>query len=94
MTQPNGGALDRAATNVYWTNIGRAAAVVTLLLVSYLAKAIIDVQSEVRVLTATISFGMSDRYRASDAARDFKLRDLEIDTIKARVTELERLVRK
>lgn len=96
MNQPgtNGGAIERAAGNVYWTNIGRGAAVVTLLLVSYLAKAIIEVQSDVKVLNATIALGMADRYRGSDAARDFKLRDLEIDTMKSRITEIERIVRK
>lgn len=90
----NGDKAEKLAANAWFTNIGRAAAIAALPLLAYMGKMIIDVQSDVRVLNATITLGMGDRYRASDAARDFKLRDLEIDTMKSRVFDLERLVRK
>lgn len=90
----NGERAEKLAANVWFTNIGRAAAIAALPLLAYMGKMIIDVQSDVRVLNATISMGMGDRYRSSDAGRDFKLRDLELDTLKSRVSELERLSRK
>lgn len=84
---------ERLASNVWFMLIGRAAAIAVLPLLAYLGKAVLDMQGDVRVLNATIGFSMGDRYRGSDAARDFKLRDLEIDTLKARVSEIERQTR-
>lgn len=85
--------VEQLATNVWFLLFGRAAAVVALPLIAYLGKTVLDMQSDVRVLNATIGFSMGDRYRGSDAARDLKLRDLEIDTIKTRLNELERQAR-
>lgn len=92
-TNGNGTKIEQLATNVWLLLLGRAAAVAALPLLAFLGKTVFDVQGDVRVLNATIGFSMSDRYRSSDAARDFKLRDLEIDTVKARLNELERQVR-
>lgn len=89
----NGNGAERIVTNVWFTLLGRAAALAALPLLAYMGKIILDVQGDVRVLNATIGFSMSDRYRGSDAARDLKLRDLEIDTIKQRLSEIERVVR-
>lgn len=89
----NGNGIKRVATNVWLMLLGRAAAIVILPVLGYVVAALISVQSDVRVLNATIGFSMGDRYRGSDAARDLKLRDLEIDTIKMRISEIERLVR-
>lgn len=90
----NGDKAERLAANAWFTNIGRAAAITALPLLAYMGKMIIDVQADVRVLNATISLNMSDRYRGSDALRDFKVRDLELEFLKTRLTEIERIVRK
>lgn len=92
-TNGNGTKIEQLATNVWFLLLGRAAALLALPLLAYFGKIVLDVQSDVRVLNATIGFSMGDRYRGTDAARDLKLRDLEIDTIKARLNELERVVR-
>lgn len=92
-TNGNGTKIEQLATNVWFLLLGRAAALLALPLLAYFGKIVLDVQSDVRVLNATIGFSMGDRYRGTDAARDLKLRDLEIDTIKARLSEVERLVR-
>lgn len=93
LTNGNGNGIERIATNVWLMLLGRAAAIAVLPVLGYVVVTVISVQGDVRVLNATIGFSMGDRYRGSDAARDLKLRDLEIDTIKTRMTDLERIVR-
>lgn len=86
---PNGNGTEKIK-NTWFMLMGQAAAVASLPILGYLGLTVINVQSDVRVLNATITLGMNDRYRGSDAGRDFKIRDLEIETLKQRVSELER----
>jgi len=46
-------------------------------------------RQEIGHLREIIQQGMDDRYRASDARRDFELRDLKIEALKRRVEKLE-----
>jgi hypothetical protein len=45
------------------------------------------------VLTNTVNLLIADRYRADDARRDFALRDLKIDSLSMRISDLEHEVR-
>jgi hypothetical protein len=81
---------ERLAANAWFTNIGRAAAIAGLPLLGTMGWMIIDVRSDVRVLSAQVTLGMTDSYRGADATRDLKFRDLEIDTLKHRVDQVER----
>lgn len=79
--------------SAWFTLIGRAASVVALPVLGWLAVLVINLNADVRVIKATIELQMSDRYRGVDAGRDFKLRDIEIDGLKSRVTNLEVITR-
>lgn len=46
-------------------------------------------QAQVASIQTTINQGTNDRYRGSDAARDFMARDREISRLEDRVTKLE-----
>ncbi len=85
--------VEKAAANAWFTLIGRGAVVATLAIASWMGLAIIALQSDVKVLSTTVALGMSDRYRADDARRDFQLRDLRIDTLAMRLSDLEHEVR-
>ena len=85
--------VEKAAANAWFTLIGRGAVVVTLGIASWMGLAIISLQTDVKVLSTTISLGMSDRYRADDARRDFLLRDLRLETLTMRLSDLEHEVR-
>ena len=81
--------VEKAAANAWFMLIGRGAVVVTLAIASWMGLAIIALQSDVKVLSTTVALGMSDRYRADDARRDFQLRDLRIDVLTMRLSDLE-----
>ena len=84
---------EKAAANAWFTIIGRGAMVASLGLVSWMALAVITLQTDVKVLTNTVNFTMTDRYRGDDARRDFQLRDLRIETLTMRLSDLEHEVR-
>lgn len=52
-----------------------------------------SLNTKVEVLSATVSFNMSDRYRGEDAKRDLSLRDLKIESLDQRIRDLEHEVR-
>ena len=84
---------EKAASNAWFTIVGRSAMVATLGVTAWLVQGQIAVQTDLKVLTNTVSFNMADRYRADDARRDFQLRDLKIETLQTRLSELEHEVR-
>jgi len=85
--------VEKAAANAWFTLIGRGAMIATLGVASWMVLAIIALQSDVKVLSTTVGLGMSDRYRADDARRDFQLRDLKLDVLTMRLSDLEHEVR-
>jgi hypothetical protein len=85
--------IEKAAANAWFTLIGRGAVVATLAIASWMGLAVISLQSDVKVLSTTVALGMSDRYRADDARRDFQLRDLKLETLTMRLSDLEHEVR-
>jgi hypothetical protein len=84
---------EKAASNAWFTIIGRSAMLATMGLASWLLQAVGSLQTEVKVLANTVSFTMSDRYRGDDAKRDFQLRDLKIDALSERLQNIEHDVR-
>lgn len=84
---------ERAATSAWFKLVGQAAGPLAFAGIVYVAAQIPSMQSDIRIVTTTLNNMMSDRYRADEARRDFQLRDLKIDTIEARLRELEHDVR-
>jgi hypothetical protein len=84
---------EKAAANAWFTIAGRGAMIATLGIASWMVLAIIALQSDVKVLSTTVALGMTDRYRADDARRDFQLRDLRLETLTMRLSDLEHEVR-
>ncbi len=84
---------EKAAANAWFTIAGRGAMLATLGIASWIVASVIGLQSDIKVLSTTVALGMSDRYRADDARRDFQLRDLRIDTLAMRLSDLEHEVR-
>jgi AraC-like DNA-binding protein len=84
---------EKAAANAWFTIVGRTAMVATLGVTGWLVQGQIAVQTDLKVLANTVNFSMQERYRADDARRDFQLRDLKIDTIAMRLSDLEHEVR-
>jgi|SRR5882672_3189626 len=84
---------EKAAANAWFTIIGRGAMLATMGLASWLLQAVGTLQTDVKVLTNTVSFTLSDRYRGDDAKRDFQLRDLRIDVLAERLSTIEHEVR-
>jgi hypothetical protein len=85
--------VEKAAANAWFTLIGRGAVVATLAIASWMGLAVISLQSDVKVLSNTVALGMTDRYRADDARRDFQLHDLRVETLAMRLSDLEHEVR-
>jgi hypothetical protein len=85
--------VEKTAANAYFAIIARAAMVASLGVASWMALAIITLQTDVKVLTATINFTMTDRYKGDDAKRDLAIRDLKIDALDQRVRDIEHEVR-
>ena len=84
---------EKAAANAWFTIVGRSAMVATLGVTAWLVQGQISVQTDLKVLTNTVSLNMSDRYRGDDARRDFQLRDLKIEILQMRLSDLEHEVR-
>lgn len=85
--------VEKAAANAWFTLIGRTAMLGTIGLVGWQLQAIGTLQTDVKVLTATLNFTMADRYRGDDAKRDFALRDLKLEALDQRIRDLEHEVR-
>jgi len=84
---------EKAASNAWFMIIGRSAMIGTLALVGWNLQATGTLQTDVKVLTNTVNFTMSDRYRGEDARRDLQLRDIKIDALSTRLSDLEHDVR-
>jgi len=80
--------VERLASNAWFTLIGRGSMVVGFALLAYLGRTLVEVQSDLKVLTNTVALNMSDRYRGIDAQRDLQIRDIKIDALKSRIDEL------
>lgn len=52
-----------------------------------------DMSTKLEVLSVTVAAGVSDRYRSTDAARDFALQKVIIESLDHRVTALEKVKR-
>ena len=65
----------------------------TMALVGWLLQAVGTLQTDVKVLTNTVNFSMTDRYRGDDAKRDFAIRDLKLDALDQRLRDIEHEVR-
>jgi len=65
----------------------------TMGLVGWLLQAVGTLQTDIKVLTNTVNFSMTDRYRGDDAKRDLTIRDLKIDALDQRLRDLEHVVR-
>jgi len=81
------------ASNAWFTIIGRTAMLGTMGLVGWQLQAVGTLQTDVKVLTTTVSFTMSDHYRGEDAKRDLSLRDIKIDGLEVRLRDLEHEIR-
>jgi hypothetical protein len=81
------------AQNSWFTVLGRGAAIAALGLLGWTLVSIISLQSDVRVLSAELNSWAPTRYTAGDAMRDFQLRDLKIESLASRLSELEHEVR-
>jgi len=88
---------ERTAANAWFTIVGRGVMILTPVIVipllGWAVQSLIALNTKVEVLGNTVNFGMTDRYRADDARRDFALRDLRIDTLTMRLSDLEHEVR-
>lgn len=84
---------EKAAANAWFTIAGRTAMVGTIGLTGWLLQAVGALQTDVKVLTTTVSFQMQDRYRGEDAQRDLRLRDIQIESLRERISDLEHEVR-
>lgn len=91
----------KLADNTALIMLGRVAAIITLPILAWgmhkldaQADLVTKLSTDLQVLQATISINMSDRYRGSDANRDFQLRDLRLSGVEHRLDEIERVVRK
>ena len=84
---------EKAASNAWFTIVGRTAMLGTMALVGWLLQSVGGLQTDVKVLTNTVNFSMTDRYRGDDAKRDFQLRDLKLEALAARLADLEHEVR-
>lgn len=84
--------VDKLASNAVFTVAGRAAMIVALPVLAFMGKTLIEIQIEVSVLKATVESGMTDRYRATDAVRDMRATQLQIDNHNRRIEVLERLM--
>ncbi|SRR5229473_1247372 len=84
---------EKVASSALFTIVGRSAMLGTMGLVAWLLQAVGTLQTDVKVLTNTVNFTMTDRYRGDDARRDFQLRDLRIETLTMRLSDLEHEVR-
>lgn len=65
----------------------------TMALVGWLLQAVGTLQTDVKVLTNTVNFSMTDRYRGDDAKRDFAIRDLKLEALDQRLRDIEHEVR-
>lgn len=93
MSDEKGKALSTALEGVWFSYIGRMAAVAALPLLAWGAVQITTLSAEMRVLKTTIDLQMTDRYRGSDAMRDFRVRDVEIEMVKQRLSFAEQQLR-
>jgi len=84
---------EKAASNAWFTIVGRSAMLGTMAIAGWLLQAVGTLQTDVKVLTNTVTFTMADRYRSDEAKRDFALRDLRIDALLERLTSIEHEVR-
>src|SRR5712671_4838715 len=84
---------EKAASNAWFTILGRTAMLGTVALVGWLLQSVGALQTDVKVLTNTVNFSMTDRYRGDDAKRDFQLRDLKLEALAARLSDIEHEVR-
>jgi hypothetical protein len=84
---------EKAASNAWFTIVGRSAMIATMALAGWLLQAVGTLQTDVKVLTNTVNFTMTDRYRGEDAKRDLSLRDIKIDALDQRMRDLEHEVR-
>jgi len=50
---------------------------------------LVSVEADIKSLATTVNFLVQDRYRADEARRDFQLRDLRLDTIEKRMTDID-----
>ncbi len=86
-------AAEKAAANVWFTIVGRTFSVLAIPVTGWMIVTLVQLKTDVQVLTATVNFNMSDRYRGDDARRDLQLRDLRITTLETRLQELEHEIR-
>ena len=88
---------EKAASNAWFTIVGRGIMILTPVIVvpllGWVGQSLIALNTKVEVLGNTVNFAMTDRYRADEARRDFQLRDLRIDTLTMRISDLEHEVR-
>ena len=88
---------DKAAANAWFTIVGRGVMILTPIVVvpllGWVGTNLIALNTKVEVLGNTVSFAMTDHYRADDARRDFQIRDLRIDYLTMRLSDLEHEVR-
>src|SRR5216683_4018990 len=88
---------EKVASSALFTIVGRAVMILTPIIVvpllGWVGQSLIALNTKVEVLGNTVSFAMTDRYRADDARRDFQLRDLRIETLTMRLSDLEHEVR-
>ena len=89
----NANTAQRAAENAWFKLLGQLAGPFAFAGILYVAAQIPSMQSDIRIVTTTLNRVVADLYRADEAKRDFELRDLKIDTLEARVRELEHEVR-
>lgn len=92
MPDENGNKVEKLASNALFTVAGRAAMIIALPIMAFMGKTLIEIQIEVSVLKATVESQMNDRYRGTDAVRDQRVMQLQIDDAKRRIEVLERQV--
>ncbi len=80
--------VEKLASNAWFTIVGRGAMIAGLALIAYMGRMLIEVQTDLRVLTKVVELNMADRYRGIDATRDFQIRDIKIEALKTRIDDL------
>ncbi len=89
--------IEKAASNAWFMIVGRGVMILTPIIIvpllGWVGQSLIALNTRVEVLSNTVGFAMTDRYRADDARRDFQIRDLRIDTLTMRMSDLEHEVR-
>lgn len=84
--------VDKLASNAVFTVAGRAAMILALPVLAFMGRTLIEIQIEVSVLKATVEAQMTDRYRATDAVRDLRATQLQLDNLNRRIEVIERQV--